>query len=154
MTHSSAFAGFAECFLMSFSLFDLNQPYWAKPGYGGSKHTYTHFPLAGQSLCSQVNALAAVSLSALSDWVSSCSMVGTPLQGAASGSSSPLPLIAVPFAQAAGYHCTHFCCLLVGYCCPCKSLDSQHVYEIRGWQWQASSVRDGDVDNSLDKDLI
>lgn len=97
-THnSSAFAGFAlnECFLMIFYLFDLNQPYWEDRAME-EVNTHTHtLSLAMQSLCSQVNALAAVSTSVLcliGPFAVQSHLYRKPL----------LPLIAVPFAQAAG----------------------------------------------------
>lgn len=79
---------------MSFSPFDLNQPYWMDhPKEEVDAHTHTS--LVKQSHCSQVNALAAVSTSVLF-------LIG-PFAVQSHLSRKPLlPLIAMPFAQAAG----------------------------------------------------
>lgn len=83
----------------SLSPFDLYKPYWtdhAKEEVNTHTLTHTNVCLVRQPLCAQVNALAAVSTSVL------C-LIG-PFAVQSHLSRKPLlPLITMPFAQAAGW---------------------------------------------------
>ena len=80
---------------MSSFPFDLNQPYWedhAKEEVNTHIHTLS---LVRHSLCSVVNALAAVNTSVLL-------LIGPIAVQSHLSHKPPLPLMAMPFAQAAG----------------------------------------------------